>query len=79
MLPLDALLLYDGGAGHTEQPVDVDAHLHLHLGVVTVVLGTNVLNGETPLETTEVPLIAVPKCRERGKKTPKHLPLRVLI
>lgn len=78
MIPLDALLLDDGGAGHAEQPVDVDAHLHLHLGVVAVVLGTNVLDSETPLETTEGPLIVGPKCRGRGKK-PKHIPLRVLI
>lgn len=77
MIPLYALLLYDGRVGHAEQAVDIDAHFHLHLGVVTIVLGTNVLNGETPLET-EVALIVVPKSRERGKN-PKHIPLRVLI
>lgn len=69
MIPLDALLLYDGRVGHAEQPVDVDTHFHLHLGVVAIMLGTNILNSETPLETTEVALIGVPKCRERGKKT----------
>lgn len=72
MVPLHALLLYDGGVGHAEQPVDVDTHLHLHLGVVTVVLGTNVLDSETPLGTTEVALIAVPKWSERGKKPQTH-------
>lgn len=71
MIPLDALLLYDGGAGHAEQPVDVDAHFHLHLGVVAVMLGTNVLNSETPLETTEGVLSVGPKCRGRGKKNPQ--------
>lgn len=80
VIPLEALLLYDGRAGHAEQPVDVDAHFHLHLGVVAVMLGTNVLNSETPLETTEVGLNVAPKCRERGGgKKPKHTPLRVLI
>lgn len=72
MIPLYALLLYDGRVGHAEQAVDIDAHFHLHLGVVTIVLGTNVLNGETPLETTEVALIVVPKGRERGKKPQTH-------
>lgn len=71
VLPLHAQLLDDGRAGHAEQPVDVDSHLHLHLGVVAVVLGTHVLNSETPLGTTETALI-VPKCRGRGENPQTH-------
>lgn len=46
LLRLSFLLLNQGGTGHAEDAVDVDAHFHLHFGAVAIRLGNHILDGE---------------------------------
>lgn len=45
------LLLYYRSTSHAEKAMNIDTHFNLHFGIVTIMLGTNILNSETPFKT----------------------------
>lgn len=47
------LLLYYRSISHAEKAMNIDTHFNLHFRIVTIVLGTNILNSETPFKTKD--------------------------
>lgn len=74
MISLCVLLLYYRSISDAEKAMNIDTHFNLHFGIVTIMLRTNILNSETPLEKKDGFNCYSKKIAEEGEKEIKYFP-----